>query len=174
MIRKATLQDIDQVEKSYIELQLYEQEHGAYTVWELGVYPTRETAKKSLEAGTLYVMEQKGEICASIIVDQIQPEEYTKIKWNYPATSQELLVIHLLCVRPSKAGCGIGKELVQFVINKGKHQNCRTIRLDTGAQNKPAIVLYKKLGFELAASSNMAVGGLIAHDNHLFFEKRIR
>lgn len=173
MIRKATLQDINQVEKSYIELLLHEKEHGAYTVWQLGVYPTRETAEKSYAEGTLYVMEQDGEICASMIGNQVQPKEYSGIKWKYQAQPDEIFVIHLLCVRPSKAGRGIGKAMVQFAIEEGKRLNCKAVRLDTGAQNKPAASLYQKLGFELAGITNMAIGGLIEHNNHLFFEREI-
>lgn len=173
MIRKAVLQDIDQVEKSYIELLLHEQEYGAYTVWKPGVYPTRETAEKSFADGTLYVMEQDGEICASMIGSCIQPEEYNNIKWKYCVPADEVFVIHLLCVRPLKAGHGIGKAMVQFAVEEGKRLNCKTIRLDTGAQNKPAVALYKKLGFELTGTAAMAIGGLIMHKNHLFFEKNI-
>lgn len=153
MIRKAMSQDINQVEKSYIELLLHEQEHGAYTAWKLGVYPTRETAEKSFTDGTLYVMEQGREICASMIVNKVQSEEYGNIKWKYHVQPDEVLVLHLLCVRPSKAGGGIGKNMVQFAIEEGKRLNCRTIRLDTGAQNKPAAALYRKPGFELAGTT---------------------
>lgn len=174
IIRKAIPQDIDQVERSYVELLLHEQEHGAYTAWKLGVYPTRETVEKSFTNGHLYVMEQDGEICASIILNQICPKEYDNIKWKYHAQSTEILVVHLLCVRPSKARCGIGKDMVQFAIREGIRLNCKTIRLDTGAQNKPAVELYQKLGFELAGTTAMNIGGLIAHNNHLFFEKNIR
>lgn len=173
MIRKATWQDIDPVEKSYIELLLYEQEHGAYTVWKLGVYPTRATAEKSVREGSLYVMEEDGEICASIILDHVQPREYGAVDWKCPAQSGEVLVVHLLCVRPSQAGRGIGKAMVRFAVEEGKRLNCRAVRLDTGAQNKPAVALYQKLGFELAATGSMAIGGAIAHKNHLFFEKSI-
>ena len=173
MIRKAVLQDIDQVEKSYIELLLYEQKHKAYTVWKLGVYPVRETAEKGLVDDTLYVMELENEICASMIINQMQPEEYNDIAWKYHVRPKEVFVIHLLCVRPSKAGNGIGKAMVQFAIEEGKRLNCKTIRLDTGSQNIPAIKLYKKLGFELAGTKTMNIGGLIAHKNHLFFEKKI-
>lgn len=173
MIRKANLQDIDEVEKGYTELLLHEQEHGAYTVWKSGVYPTRETAEKSFTDGTLYVMEQDGEICASMIGNQLQPKEYRNIEWKYQVEPDEVFVVHLLCVRPSKAGCGIGKAMVQFAIEEGKRLNCRTLRLDTGAQNRPAAALYQKLGFELAGRAAMAIGGLIEHDNHLFYEKKI-
>lgn len=173
MIRKALLQDIDNVENSYIELLLHEQEHGAYTVWKLGVYPTRETAEKGLSQEALYVMELNGEICASMIINQIQPQEYNNVKWNYSAQPEEVLVIHLLCVRPSKAGIGIGKDMVKFAIKKARNMKCKTVRLDTGLQNKPAVALYTKLGFELAGTANMAIGGLISHKDHLFFEYKI-
>ena len=173
MIRKAEMQDIDGVEKGYVEILLHEKEHGAYTVWQLGVYPTRETAEKGLIDGSLYVMEQMGEICASIIINQKQPKEYDDIEWKYCAKPEEILVIHLLCVRPSKAGHGIGKQMVQFAIEEGRRRNCKAVRLDTGAQNKPAAALYKGLGFALAGTAAMDVGGLIAHNNHLFFEKAL-
>ena len=88
-------------------------------------------------------MEQDGEICASIIADNVQPEEYDQIQWKYQAERDKVLVIHLLCVRPSKAGRGIGKEMVQFVIEKARCMNCKAVRLDTGAQNKPAAALWQ-------------------------------
>lgn len=37
MIRKAEMQDIDGVEKGYVEILLHEKEHGAYTVWKLSL-----------------------------------------------------------------------------------------------------------------------------------------
>lgn len=173
MIRKAKPQDIGCVEKCYTELLLYEQEYGAFTAWKQGVYPTRATAEKGCADGMLYVMEQDGEICASMIAGQNQPKEYAQIKWKCCARPEEVFVLHLLCVRPSKAGSGIGKQMVQFAIEEGRRRRCRTIRLDTGAQNKPAAALYQKLGFVLAGTSEMAIGGVIAHSDHLFFERNL-
>ena len=60
MIRKATEADLDGVNDGYEELLYYEKEHGAYTVWQLGVYPTRTSAKKSLDEDGLYVLEEDG------------------------------------------------------------------------------------------------------------------
>lgn len=171
MIRKGTLEDVDAIVESYIELLLHEQKHGGHTVWKLGVYPTRETARQGVENGNLYVMVRDGEICASIIANQDQPEEYNDMNWKCHAKSDEVFVIHLLCVRPSKSRCGIGKELVKFVLEEGRRRNCRVVRLDTGEQNKPAVALYQKLGFEIAGTSTMIIGGRIVHKNHLFFEK---
>ncbi|MDY3282690.1 GNAT family N-acetyltransferase [Dysosmobacter sp.] len=173
MIRKAEARDIGQIEESYEEHLRHEQEHGAYTVWKAGVYPTRATAEAALAAGTLYVCEEEGDILASIIADHAQPEEYRQIDWLYPAEPEQVLVIHLLCVRPSKAGRGIGREMVRYVIARAKQLHCKAVRLDTGAQNTPAATLYTRLGFRLAGTSAMAIGGLIAHSGHLFFEMAV-
>ena len=51
--------------------------------------------------------EENNRIAGSIIVDKIQPIEYTKIVWGQTFTNDEVMVIHLLIVRPSKAGKGI-------------------------------------------------------------------
>lgn len=173
MVRKATSADINGIEKNYMELFNHEKKYGAFTAWKLGVYPTRETAEKALLHENLYVIEQANEICASMILNQVQPEEYNKIKWKYYAKPEEVIVIHLLCVPPLKGGCGFGTKMIQFAIQKGKQMHCKVLRLDTGSQNKPAITLYKKLGFELAGTTIMLIGGAIAHKNHLFFELKI-
>lgn len=173
MVRKAELKDIDGVEKSYIDLMTYEKENIAYTVWEIGVYPTRKTAEKALSEGDLYVIEHDGEICASMIFNQVQPEEYNAINWKYNVKPEEAAVIHLLCVSPTRSGCGFGSEMLRFAAQKGRDMGCKTVRLDTGSQNKPAVALYTKRGFELAGTSNMMIGGAIAHSDHLFFELKI-
>lgn len=67
MVRKAAAADIDGVEKSYMDLLAYEKEHGAFTVWQAGVYPTRATAEEGLKTDSLYVIEQAGEIRRKLI-----------------------------------------------------------------------------------------------------------
>ena len=174
MIRQAKLADVDEVEKCYTEVLLYEQTHTAYTVWQLGIYPTRKTAEAALSDGSLYVMEKSGKICASMIINHYAPEEYDSIKWKCSTKPSEVLIIHLLCVRPSEAGQGIGKEMVKFAIEEAKRRNCKVVRLDTGSQNIPAKTLYTNLGFKLIGTTSMAIGGKIPHKNHLFFELAIR
>ena len=172
-VRKAEDRDIDAVDEAYTELLLHEREHGAYTAWQLGVYPTRETAKKGLADDSLYVAVVDGEICGSMIINQCQPEEYRTVSWAVSAQPEEVLVLHLLCVRPSKSGLGIGRALVRFAIALAETLGCRAVRLDTGAQNLPAQSLYQSIGFELAGTSTMKIGGLISHRNHLFFERKV-
>lgn len=171
MIRQAVMADIDSVEESYQEHFLYEKNHEAYTVFKEGVYPTRKDAERALQNGGLYVYEDNGRILGSIILDGQPPDEYRKISWPSRESDERVKVIHLLMVRPGEAGKGIGAALVNDALETAKKHSCAAVRLDTGEQNRPAIALYKKLGFQLAAASEMKVGGLISHKRHLFFEK---
>lgn len=150
MIRKAVLSDLPQIEQGFVELLEHQQTHTAYTSWRLNVYPTRATAENALSAGNLYVMEQDGKIAASMIVSQHQPEKFRDIHWRYPAQDHEVLVLNLLCVRPSRARQGIGQAMVQHLIQQAKSLRCKAVRLDTGEQNTPARALYTKQGFECA------------------------
>ena len=171
MIRKATLADIEQVEDTYNEHFKYEAEHEAFTVFKRGVYPTKNDAVKAVQNGALYVYEENCTIAGSIIVDKIQPKEYAEIAWRHDFSGGEVCVIHLLLVRPSMAGKGIASALVKYAVELAKNNSCKVLRLDTGSQNVPAVSLYKKLGFEIAAEASMKVGGAIEHDGHLFLEK---
>lgn len=173
MIRRATYDDIGLIEDIYNEHFAYEMEHGAFTVFKKGVYPTRKDAEKAVSAGTLYVYEEQGNIAGSIIVDQVQPEEYRDIPWKRPLGREEVMVIHLLMVRPSMAGRGIASALVQYALEFAKSSACKAVRLDTGKQNIPAVSLYQKLGFQIAASAPMKVGSAIGHSGHLFLEKEL-
>ncbi|MDE7254209.1 MAG: GNAT family N-acetyltransferase [Acetatifactor sp.] len=107
MIRKATFDDIELIEDTYNEHFKHEMEHGAFTVFKKSIYPTKRDAEKAIDNGTLYVYEENDGIAGSIIVDQVQPAEYAKITWEQTFANDEVMVIHLLMVRPSKAGQGI-------------------------------------------------------------------
>ena len=171
MIRKATFDDIGLIEDTYNEHFKYEIEHGAFTVFKKGIYPTRKDAEKAVNIGTLYVYEENNNIAGSIIVDKIPPKEYTEIVWKHNFRNDEVMVIHLLMVRPSMAGKGIATSLVKYAMELAGNNSCKALRLDTGSQNIPAVSLYKKLGFQIVATASMKVGNAIEHSGHLFLEK---
>ena len=73
MIRKATFDDIELIEDTYNEHFKHEMEHGAFTIFKKGIYPTRKDAEKAVDVGTLYVYEENNNIVGSIIVDTYHP-----------------------------------------------------------------------------------------------------
>lgn len=171
MIRKAVFNDLELIEEMYDEHFRYEAANGAFTVFKKGVYPTGKDAGKALDNGALYVYEEDNNIAGSIIVDKVQPIEYKNIVWGKFAEDSKVMVIHLLMVRPSMTGKGIASALVRYAGELAKNELCEVLRLDTGSQNVPAVSLYKKLGFKITASGSMNVGGVVAHNEHLFLEK---
>lgn len=177
MIRLAKRDDISKVAKTYEELLIYEKENGSFSNWQLNVYPTIATAQKAYNDGTLYILEEvfeeKTEICSSVILNKNQAPEYKEINWKFQASDNEVFVIHTLCTPPSKASKGYGKQIINFAIDLAKELNCKVIRLDTWAENKPAAKLYNKLGFRLAGYADFNLAGLIK-EKQVFFEMNLK
>lgn len=171
MIRKATARDIASIVDTYNEHFSYEHENGAFTVFKKDVYPTAQGAENAVKDGTMYVYEWNGDIAGSMIVGHEQPEEYAGIKWGMNCGADEIMVIHLILVRPCMAGNGIASSLLKYAAEMARECSCKVLRLDTGEQNIPAVSLYKKMGFRIVAEAPKKVGDVIAHTNHLFLEK---
>lgn len=164
--------DLDHVEAAYTKFLLEEQgREQPWTVWKLGVYPTRSTAEEALDWGELYVLEEEDStFLASVILNCAQPPEYAGIPWRCPVGPEEAMVIHTLCIDPDQAGRGVGKETVRRILEEAKAQGCKAVRLDTGGQNKPAVGLYQRMGFTLASAGAILLDGQIPHENHVFME----
>lgn len=161
MIRKAAAADIDAIVASYDELFAHEREHGSFTQWIQGVYPTRETAARGVERGDMYVLYEGEKLLASVILNSYQPPEYAGIPWLYPAPDDEVLVIHTLCVPPSAAGRGIGTRMVDFAAGVAFGSGKRVLRFDTNIKNIPAQNLYIKRGCRIAGSRRCLHEGVL-------------
>lgn len=165
--------DLDGIEQMYQEHFLHEKTYGAYTVFQEGVYPTRRDAQNALHEEALYVCEENGAVSGCMIVNGRQPEEYGNVNWPRRVPDEKVGVLHLLMVRPCGQGRGIGSALLNYAQESAKQHFCTVLRLDTGEQNRPAVSLYEKSGFQLAGISSMKVGGVISHNRHLFYEKEL-
>ena len=164
MIRKATPDDIEAVAQTYTELLTHERNSVSYSNWQLGLYPTAETAQKALEEESLFILEEKGEICASVILNQTQADFYNEIPWRFEAAPNEVLVIHTLCVPPSKSGHGYATAFINFAKEYAEEQEAKAIRMDTYAGNEPAKDLYLKNGFRIAGTCDSMLEGLIPEE----------
>ena len=173
MIRKACAGDVDVAAQIYEALFDQEDAGQSATNWQRGVYPTRTTAQQAQENGWLYVMEDEaGEICASMILNHEQPACYQEAAWSVPAAPAKVLVLHTLCVDPSCAGRGLGKEMVRFLLEHAREIGMHAIRLDTWKGNAPARSLYEGLGFRLAGYADVMHEGVIP-ETLVLFEKEV-
>lgn len=145
--RKANAADIDAVANIYEAIHTEEESGRCVIGWQRGIYPTRSTAEKAIEAGELFVCARHGRIMATAKINRTQEEAYRLVDWQIKANDDEVLVIHTLCVDPSCAGLGIGKTFVAFYEQMARDMNIRALRMDTNERNVRARKLYASLGY---------------------------
>ncbi|MFR3922358.1 MAG: GNAT family N-acetyltransferase [Dysosmobacter welbionis] len=165
MIRLATPADLSQAADIYEEILDREAQGPVYTNWQRGKYPTIDTARQALEAGTFYVGEENGVLWGVVNLNSVQLPEYGAIPWTIPAAAEEVGVIHTLCIRPSCSGRGYARQMVAFCEAEARRQGRTVIRLDTWEGNLPANRLYPSWATatpERRSSSSWALCGRIS------------
>lgn len=160
VIRKATAADIDAVEAIYDAIILEEEAGRTTTGWKRGIYPLRQDAEAALARGTLYVLEDEGEIRATAKIDQTQVDVYAEADWKYPARDEDVLVLHLLVVHPKAARRGYARAFVAYYEAEARARGCTVLRMDTNERNLAARRLYASLGFTEPGSIPCTFNGL--------------
>ena len=160
-IRKARETDIPAIAGIYDRI-LAKEEAGQATIgWVRGVYPTESFARKALAAGDLFVLEDRGKICATARINQEQVPEYADGDWLYSdASDDEIMVLHTLVVDPQIAGHGYGRAFVAFYEQYAKEHGCPYLRMDTNAINTAARRFYAKLGFRESGIVDCTFNGI--------------
>ncbi len=148
MIRKATKDDIAGVVKIYDEILSEEEAGSATTGWIRGIYPTEKVALTALEKGDLFVFEENGVIRASMRINREITPEYDLAEWEYEASPDEYMVLHLLTVSPSAKGRGIGRKMLGFYEDFARQNGSKYLRMDTNERNVRAREIYAKYGFK--------------------------
>jgi len=144
-IRTGSPEDIDSI-MNLIRLCIIHMESKNIHQWD-EIYPDKKTITKDIEKHELYVLEEDGNLCAFIVLNEFQSPEYKEINWEFPGKT---LVVHRLSVNPSVQGKGFAKKLMQFAYEFAKKQGYESIRLDAFIKNPAAIALYTTLGYKKA------------------------
>ena len=147
VIRKATVRDLDAVERLYDEIHTAE-EQGKQTIgWIRGVYPVRSTAEKALERDDLFVLEDEGDVRGTGIINHVQVDSYRQGHWQHEADDRQVCVLHTLVISPSHAGKGYGRAFLAYYEQYALENGCPELRIDTNARNVAARAMYKKHGY---------------------------
>ena len=171
MIRPATAADLSRIADIYDAILTQEESGGpVYTNWQRGKYPTVDTARQALEAGTLYVGEDGGVLWGVVNLNGEQLPEYDAIPWSIPAERDQVGVIHTLCIHPGQAGKGRARQMVAFCEAESRRLGKTVIRLDTWEGNLPANRLYPSLGYRYAGAAEFFFMGFI-HETLNCYEK---
>lgn len=147
MIRKARTDDIGAVAAIYDAIHDLEEQGKTSIGWKRGIYPTSETALQALNAGELFVLEADGEVIASAKINREQMPAYAEVSWRYPASPDQVMVLHTLTVAPWASGKGYGREFLKFYETYALEQGCPILRIDTNARNIIAREMYRRHGY---------------------------
>ena len=108
MIRPAQPKDLPAIAAIYEAILAQEDARPvSFTNWQRGKYPTEDTARAALEAGTLFTAEENGEVYGCVNLNGEQLPEYANIPWQYAAGDDEVGVIHTLVIHPAWSGKGL-------------------------------------------------------------------
>ena len=148
MIRKAEKNDLDSVVALYEEIHAAEEAGTVTTGWIRGIYPSRESAKASLDRNDLFVLEENGSILASGIINRIQVDVYAGAPWKHVVPDDQVCVLHTLTVSPASFGKGYARAFLRFYEEYAWQAGCPELRIDTNAVNRSARAMYRKHGYD--------------------------
>ena len=160
LIRKARTDDAQSIETIYDHIHAAASQGLAPTGWLKGVYPARSTILEALARDDLFVLIADDRIAGSGIINHIQLEIYGQAPWRYPASANEVMVLHTLAIEPASKGKGLGRAFVDYYEEYARKNGARYLRMDTNAINLPAREFYKKMGFNEIGMAKCAFNGI--------------
>jgi ribosomal protein S18 acetylase RimI-like enzyme len=110
------------------------------------VYPTVETLRADVDAGSLYVASAAGHpIAGAFVIDERQEPEYADVPWTVRAA--RVGVVHRLMIHPRCQGRGLGPFLMRFAELRARQLGYRALRLEAFTSNPRSLRLYAGLGY---------------------------
>ena len=94
-------------------------------------------------------------LCACVILNNQCNEGYYHCPWSITCDASEILVPHALAVNPRLQGKGIGKIVVENILNQAKIKHKKSVRLDVLGVCQAAEQLYINCGFQFVEAKNM-------------------
>ncbi|NKI32749.1 GNAT family N-acetyltransferase [Croceivirga thetidis] len=111
--------------------------------WIEQYFEMEEMDRKALEHPKEYILDKGGHIVVALLDDE-PVGVCALIKMNHPEFDFELAKMG---VSPKAQGMGVGYKLGKSIIEKAQNIGAKTIYLESNTILKPAINLYRKLGF---------------------------
>lgn len=161
IILKGSEKDVADISDLYSAIHNAEADGVLSIGWIPDVYPIPQTAIDAAKRGDLFVLKDNNRIVASAIINHIQLDYYSKGRWQYPASDNDVMVLHTLVVDPRVKSKGYGTAFVRFFEQYAIEHNSYVLRMDTQEKNMAARKLYNHLGYSEADKISVeAVYGL--------------
>lgn len=155
VFQKAKTKDFELIRDFYWDLIEIMRDQKDKIGWKKGIYPTDDFIRTSLKKGELYTLKDNDKLCACVILNCACNEGYEGIPWSIDCRADEVLIPHALAVNPELHGKGIGKCIVNEIINLARLKGKKAVRLDILGTNERAEHLYTVCGFQFVYAKNM-------------------
>lgn len=96
--------------------------------------------------------EEAGELVGAAWARRVEPAIV-----RAPATGEPLPEL-VISVDPARRGAGIGRSLMEGLLTLARQRHCRGLSLTVSDHNRPALRLYRSLGFDVTGHG---AGGLL-------------
>lgn len=97
LFKKVNLEDFYRIRQFYWDLIDEMSDQNDKIGWKKGIYPTDSFLQESLERGELFVLEEEGQLCASVILNSVCNEGYAGVPWNIECDVDEILSRQKTC-----------------------------------------------------------------------------
>lgn len=139
-IRKATLEDLDEIMDLFEQAREFMKEQGNPAQWALSKYPPKEVLIEDIEKGRSYVCDDYGLILASFMYEFGRDKNYDYIEGSWDNDDAFYGIVHRITTR--RGTVGIGSYCLDWAYNASGN-----LRIDTHEDNVPMKNLLQKLGF---------------------------
>ncbi len=171
-IRKAVLDDINELELLYGSICDYLADKEYNPGWRKGCFPTREDALYFLKENGLYVAKTDGKIAGSAALTYSPNGESNEALRYEEEKQDDILYVHVLTAHPDYLRRGIGTELLRFAEVTARKEGLKSIRLYVYEKNYVAIRTYEKNGYEFVEKTDIGLGQL-GLDWFCLYEKKL-
>jgi GNAT superfamily N-acetyltransferase len=125
--------------------------------WQYG-YPTRDIVKEDITLERGFVVENEGEICATLALMLHGEPTYKKIYCGAWISDGEYLALHRIAIESKYRGRGIAEKIVEFLSEYANENGYSSVRVDTHQGNIPMRKMLEKNGFEYCGTIHLLDG----------------
>lgn len=165
LFRKATLNDAEAVSEIY-DLARESLKRNGIPQWQEGV-PGKESFLGDVQKENSYVIEDKGEVIATIQIVEYEPTYETV--YNGAWTEDSYLVAHRVAVRIGCRQRGVGTMLLCEAEKKALESGKKALRIDTHEKNFKMRGMLEKNGYR-----NIGIIHLVNGDERFAYEKILK
>ncbi len=137
VLSKAEKENIDEIYELYQNVI-----KKTFTTWDKS-YPSKQLIGVDIKNKNLYVLKLNGKIVAVSFLGEYENQDDD---WKHKLNNG--FGIARICVSPDYQGRGIGASLLKLLIEEAKNRGADGLHFHVCVQNKSAIKMYEKAGFE--------------------------